>query len=43
MLGGTQNIFQKWSLKRAINRDGRSGSDIVLYRSDSAGDGALKA
>ena len=35
-----EKIFQKESLRRSINRDCRSGSDIVPYRSDSVGDSA---
>ena len=40
MLGGTQNHFQKKTLKLAIERDTISRSPDGRYRSDSIGDGA---
>ena len=40
ILGVSQNIFQKKSLKRVINQNSGSGIDIVPCISDSAGDDA---
>ena len=40
VLDGSKNLFQKGSLKRAIQREQKR---IFRYRSDSAGDGANKA
>jgi hypothetical protein len=38
MFDGKQNLFQKWSLKRAINQGSRSGNHLVSNRSESAED-----